>query len=87
MEHGFKKYLIDQIEFLREETKAKNKITDHLFILKLSLRDEKIFSYKNFQINKSSNKVDNKSVFRNCSPQRPCFKENSNYLKDNQYIR
>ena len=83
LEHGFIKYLIDQIEFLREEIKAKNKIIDHLFTLKLSLRDEQNFSYKNVQINKSSNKVDNESVFHNCSPQGPCFKENSNDLKDN----
>ena len=40
LEKGFIKYLIDQIEFLREEIKAKNKIIDHLFTLKLSLRDE-----------------------------------------------
>ena len=83
MEYGFIKYLIDQPEFLREEIKAKNKIIDHLFTLKLSLRDEQNFSYKNVQINKSSNKVDNESVFHNCSPQGPCFKENSNDLKDN----
>ena len=54
LEHGFIKYLIDQIEFLREEIKAKNK-QDNLFTLKLSLRDEQNFSYKNIQINKSSN--------------------------------
>ena len=83
MEHGFIKYLIDQPEFLRKEIKAKNKIIDHLFTLKLSLRDEQNFSYKNVQINKTSNKVDNESVFHNCSPQGPCFKENSNDLKDN----
>ena len=66
LEHGFIKYLIDQPEFLREEIKAKNKIIDHLFTLKLSLRDEQNFSYKNVQINKSSDKVDNESV---CFPQ------------------
>ena len=47
LEHGFIKYLIDQIEFLREEIKAKNKIIDYLFTLKLLLRDEQNFSYKN----------------------------------------
>ena len=71
LEHGLIKYLIDLIEFLREEIQAKNKIIDHLFTLKLSLRDEQNFSYKNVQINKSSNKVDNESVFHNCSPQGP----------------
>ena len=79
LEHGLVKYLIDQ----REEIKAKNKIIDHLFTLKLSLRDEQNFSYKNVQINKSSNKVDNESVFHNCIPQGPCFKENSNDLNEN----
>ena len=61
MEHGFIKYLIDQIEFLREEIKEKNKIIDKSFTLKLWLRDEQNFSYKNVQINKSSNKVDNET--------------------------
>ena len=59
---GFIKYLIDQIEFLREEIKAKNKIIDRFFTLKLSLRDEQIIAFKNVQINKSSNKVDNETV-------------------------
>ena len=54
-----------------------------MLTLKLSLRDEQNFSNKNVQINKSSNKVDNKSVFHNCSPQGPCFKKISNDLKDN----
>ena len=76
LEHGFINYLIDQTEFLKEE------VIDHLFTLKLSLRDEQNFSYKNVQINKSSNKVDNETVFHNYSPQRPCFKVN-NDLKDN----
>ena len=44
---------------------------------------KQIFSYKNVQINKSSNKVDNATVFHNCSPQRPGFKENSNDLNEN----
>ena len=83
LEHGLLKYVIDQIEFLREEIKAKNKIIDHLFTLKLSLRDEQNFSYKNVQTNKSSNKVDNESVFHDCSPQGPCFKEDSNDLNEN----
>ena len=43
LERGFIKYLVDQIEFLREEIKAKNKIIDHLFTLKLSLLDEQNF--------------------------------------------
>ena len=47
LEDGFIKYLIDQIEFLREEVKEKNKIIDHVFTLKLSLRDKQNFSYKN----------------------------------------
>ena len=71
LEKGFIKYLIDQIEFLREEIKAKNKIIDHLFTLKLSLRDEQIFSYKHVQINKSSNKADNETFFHNESSQGP----------------
>ena len=83
LEHGLVKYLIDQIEFLREDIKAKNKIIDHFFTLKLSLRDEQNFSNKNVQINKSSIKTDNESIFRNCSPLGSCFKENSNDLKDN----
>ena len=82
-EKGFIKYLIDQIEFLREQTKAKNKIIDHLFTLKSSLRAEQIFSYKNVQINKSSNQIDNETVFHNCSPQGPGFKDNSNDLNEN----
>ena len=69
LEHDLIKYLIDQIEFLRE--------------IKLSLPDEQNFSDKNVQINKSSNKVDNESVFHNCIPQGPCFKENSNDLNEN----
>ena len=83
MEKGFIKYLIDQIEFLREEIKAKNKIIDRLFTLKLLLRDEQIIFYKNVQINKSSNKVDNETVFHNCNPQGPGFKINSNNLNEN----
>ena len=81
-EKGFIKYLTDQIEFLREQIKAKNKIIDHLFTLKLSLRAEQIFSYKNVQIDKSSNKIDNETVFHNCSPQGPGFKDNSNDLNE-----
>ena len=81
LKKGIIKYLIDQMEFLREEIRAKNKIINHLFTLKLSLRDEQIFSYKNVQVNKSSNKVDNETVFHNCSPHGPGFKENSNDLK------
>lgn len=46
LEHGYIKYLIDRTEFKREEIKAKNKIIDQWFTLKLSLRDEKNFSYK-----------------------------------------
>ena len=83
LEKGFVKYRIDRIEFLREEIKAKNKIIGRLFTLKLSLRDEHIFSYKNVQINKSSNNVDNETVFYNCSPHGPGFKENSNDLNEN----
>ena len=83
LEKGFIKYRIDRIEFLREEIKAKNKIIGRLFTLKLSLRDEHIFSYKNVQINKSSNNVDNETVFYNCSPHGPGFKENSNDLNEN----
>ena len=45
LEHGFIKYPIDQIEFMREEGKEKNKIIDHLFTLKLLLCDEQNFSY------------------------------------------
>ena len=81
LKKGIIKYLIDQMEFLREEIRAKNKIINHLFTLKLSLRDEQIFSHKNVQVNKSSNKVDNETVFHNCSPHGPGFKENSNDLK------
>lgn len=47
MEHGFIKYLMDQTEFMREEIKVKNKIIDHLFALKSSLREEQNFSNKN----------------------------------------
>ena len=52
-------------------------------MLKLSLCDDQSFSYKNVQINKSSNKVDNETVFLNYSPQGPCFKENSDDLNEN----
>ena len=83
LEHGFIKYLIDQIECLREEIKAKNKIIDRLFTFKLSLRDEQNFSYINVQINKSFSKVDNETVFHNCRLQGLCFKENSNDLNEN----
>ena len=83
LEHGLVKYLIDHKEFLREEIKAKNKIIDHLFTLKLSLCDEQNFTYKNVQINKSSHKVVNESVFHNCSPQGPSFKGNSIDLNEN----
>ena len=83
LEHGLVRYLIDQKEFLREEIKAKNKIIDHLLTLKLSLCDEQNFSYKNVQINKSSNKVVDESVFHSCSPQGPSFKENSIDLNKN----
>ena len=51
LEHGLVKYLIDQIEFLREEINAKNKIIDNLFTLKSLLRDEQIFFIKIVQIN------------------------------------
>ena len=51
LEHGLVKYLIDQVEFLREEINAKNKIIDNLFTLKLLLRDEQIFFIKIVQIN------------------------------------
>ena len=54
-----------------------------MFTLKLSLRDEYNFSYENVQINKSSNNVDNETVFNNYSPQGPYFKENSNDLNEN----
>ena len=84
LEKGFIKYLIDQIEFLREE-KNKNKYNhwSFIYVKKLSLRDEQIISYKNVQINKSSNKVDNETVFHNYSPQGPGFKINSNNLNGN----
>ena len=83
LEHGFLKYPIDQVEFLMEEIKAKNKIIDYLFTLKLLLCNEQKFPYKNVQINKSSNKVDNETVFHSCSAQEPCFKENGNDLNEN----
>ena len=47
------------------------------------MRGEQNVSYKNVEINESSNKVDNETVFHSCSPRGPCFKENSNDLKDN----
>ena len=57
--HGLIKYLTDQIEILREEIKAKNKIIDLLLILKLSLLNEQNF------LRKALNKVDNKFVSHN----------------------
>ena len=63
--HGLIKYIIDQIEILREEIKAKNKIIDLLLMLKLSLLDEQNFLIKMFKLIKALNKVDNKSVFHN----------------------
>ena len=65
MAHGLIKYIIDQIEILREEIKAKNKIIDLLLMLKLSLLDEQNFLIKMFKLIKALNKVDNKSVFHN----------------------
>ena len=65
MAHGLIKYLIDQIEILREEIKAKNKIIDLLLMLKLSLLDEQNFLIKMFKLIKALNKVDSKSVFHN----------------------
>ena len=50
LEKGFIKYLTDQIEFLREEIKAKNKMIDHLFTLKLWLRASKFFLIKMFKL-------------------------------------
>ena len=47
------------------------------------MHDEQIFSYKNVQINKRTNKVNNETVFHNCSPQGSGFKENSNDLNEN----
>ena len=67
-EKGLIKYLIDQIEFLREEIKAKNKIIDHLFTLKLSLRASKFSLIKMFKLIKVINEVYNETVFHNCSP-------------------
>ena len=69
LNHVFIKYVIDQTKFLREGIQVKNKIIDHLFTLKSSLRDEQNFSYKNVQIKSSSNQVDNETVFHNYSPQ------------------
>ena len=69
LNHVFKKYVIDQTKFLREGIEVKNKIIDHLFILKSSLRDEQNFSYKNVQIKTNSNQVDNETVFHNYRPQ------------------
>ena len=37
----------------------------------------------NVQIIKSSNKIDDETVFHNYSPQEPCFEENSNDLNEN----
>ena len=69
LNHVFIKYVIDQAKFLREGIEVKNKIIDHLFTLKSSLRDEQNFSYKNVQIKSSSNQVDSETVFHNYSPQ------------------
>ena len=69
LNHVFIKYVIDQTKFLREGIEVKNKIIDHLFTLKSSLRDEQNFSYKNVQIKSSSNQVDSETVFHNYSPQ------------------
>ena len=69
LNHVFIKYVIDQTKFLREGNEVKNKIIDHLFTLKSSLRDEQNFSYKNVQIKSSSNQVDSETVFHNYSPQ------------------
>ena len=71
LEHGFIKYLIYQTESLRGEIKAKNKIIDNFFTLKLSLCDEQNFTYKNVQINKISDKVNNETVFHKYSPYGP----------------
>lgn len=83
LERGVIKYLINQSEFLREEFKAKHKINDHLLTLKLLLRDNQNFYYKNVQINKSYNKVDSKTIFRKYSSWGQYFVETSNYLIEN----
>ena len=82
LENGFIEYLIDQTESLRYWIKAKCKIVDHLFTLELSLYDEKNVSYKNVQVNKSSNKDDSETVCGNYSPQGLCFIEHSNDLNE-----
>ena len=69
LEHGLVKHLIGQIEFLREEIKEKNEIKDHLFTLKLSLRDEQNFSYKMFKLIKALIKLTTK-VFSTTAAQR-----------------
>ena len=81
LEHGFIKYLIDQIEFLREEIKEKKNHWTFVYV-KVIVAWQAKFSYNNVQINKSSNKVDNETIFHNRRPKGPCFKENSNDLKD-----
>ena len=53
-----------------------------MLTLKLSLRDKQNLSYKYVQINETSNKVDNETVFHNCSQQDNVFKEKNNDLKD-----
>ena len=83
LERGVIKYLLDQSEFLREEFKAKHQINDHMLTLKLSLRDNQHFYYKNVQINKNYKKVDSKTIFRKYSWWGQYFVETSNYLIEN----
>ena len=84
LNHVFIKYVIDQRKFLREGIEVKNKIIDHLFTLKSSLRDEQYFSYKNVQIKSSSNQVDNETVFHNYSRQEGIW--NSQVRKPNYLL-
>ena len=60
LNHVFIKYVIDQTKFLREGIEVKNKIIDHLFTLKSSLRDEQNFSCKMFKLKAALTKLTTK---------------------------
>lgn len=64
-----------------KEIKVNNKITDHLFTLKLSLRS-KIFLIKVVKLIKVTVRLIKKTVFNNYIQQGPCFIENSSDLNE-----
>ena len=72
---------LESLSLLMKEIKVNNKITDHLFTLKLSLRS-KIFLIKVVKLIKVTVRLIKKTVFNNYIQQGPCFIENSSDLNE-----